>query len=160
MTLGTVTRHEYETPLFHALVSSLHGYCSSLDMVLHVTLTTAITCTSDTQICYTNYWYTNMLHGYTDTLIHWILLHGYSIRYYSMFIPILHRFIGIHALIVPVAWITVYITWLIAKGYSCILIAWLFPVTDSDIPVIGHVSCWYTMCGTKCHVDPSHGGRL
>ena len=24
---------------------------------------------------------------------------------------------------------------------------WLFPVIDMDIPVTGHVSCWYAMCG-------------
>ena len=31
---------------------------------------------------------------------------------------------------------------------------------DMDIPVTGHDCCWYAMCGTKCHVDPSHGGHL
>ena len=31
------------------------------------------------------------------------------------------------------------------------------PVTDIDIPVTGHMSYWYAMFGTKCHVDPSHG---
>ena len=41
-------------------------------------------------------------HWYTDTLIYWILLHGYFVRYYSMFIPLLHRFTGIHALIVSI----------------------------------------------------------
>jgi len=114
MTLGTVTRYEYETPLFHALVSSLHEYCSSLDMVLHVTLTTVITGTSDTQICYKDYCYTNMLHGYAN------MLHGYIntldtvTRIFCTLLfhvyTSLHRFTGIHTLIVPVAWITVYIT--------------------------------------------------
>jgi len=33
----------------------------------------------------------------------------------------------------------------------------LFLVTDIDILVTGHEYCWYAMCGTKCHVDPSHG---
>ena len=44
--------------------------------------------------------------------------------------------------------------------YSCIPVTWLFPVTDIDIPVTGHVSCWNAMCGTKCHVDPSHRSYL
>ena len=52
------------------------------------------------------YWYTRhyycmfLNHWYTDTLLHWILLHGYSVRYRSMFIPLLNRFTGIHVLIV------------------------------------------------------------
>jgi len=41
-------------------------------------------------------------HWYTETLLHWISLHGYSVRYYSMFIPLLHRFPGKHALIVSI----------------------------------------------------------
>ena len=66
------------------LVSSLHGHCSSLDMVLHVTLTTVITCMSDTQIWYRDYCYTNMLHVYTDRI------HGYSLVYmHCLFIYIL-----------------------------------------------------------------------
>jgi len=45
-------------------------------------------------------------------------------------------------------------------GYSCIPVTRLYSGTDSDIPVTGYVSCWYAICGTKCHVDPSHGGHL
>ena len=28
----------------------------------------------------------------------------------------------------------------------CIHVIWLFPVTDMDIPVTGHESCWYAIC--------------
>ena len=51
-------------------------------MLLHVTLTIAITCISDTQICYMDYCYTNMLHGYTN------MLHGYT--------DMIHRYTDIH----------------------------------------------------------------
>jgi len=44
---------------------------------------------------------------------------------------------------------------LLLHGYSCIYVTWLFLV-----PVIGHECCWYALCGTKCHVDLSHGGHL
>jgi len=53
-TLGHYTViHECETPLLRARVSSLHGYCSSLDMILHLPLL-----------------------GYTD-ILHGLLLHIY-----------------------------------------------------------------------------------
>jgi len=39
-----------------------HRYRTSQDMVLQDTRTTVITCTSATQICYTDYGYTSMLH--------------------------------------------------------------------------------------------------
>ena len=44
---------------------------------------------------------------------------------------------------------------LLLHVYSCIPVAWLFPITA--ILVTGYMSCWYVMCGTKCHVEPSHG---
>ena len=47
----------------HTLVSTLHECCSSMDMVLDDTLTTVMTCTSDTQIYYTDYCYTYMSTG-------------------------------------------------------------------------------------------------
>ena len=56
-----------------------------------------------------------------------------------------------------VIWITVHITCIIVSCYPCIPIIWLLPVTDLDLSVTGHESYWYAMCGTKCHVDPSHG---
>ena len=32
--------------------------------------------------------------------------------------------------------------------YYRIPVIWLLPVIDMDIPVTGHVSCWYAICGT------------
>jgi len=49
---------------------------------------------------------------------------------------------------------------LLEQVYSDIPVTWLCPVMDIGIPVTGHECCWYVMCGTKCHVDPSHGGHL
>jgi len=46
-----------------------------------------------------------------------------------------------------VIWITVHITCIIVLCYPCIPVIWLFPVTAIDIPVPGHMSCWYAMCG-------------
>ena len=101
-------------------------------MVLHVSLTTVITCTSDTQICYTDYCYTYMLHGYTD------MIHGYTDIHWYTFIDYLYIF-------------------LLHEFPSCHPVTWLFPVTSIDILVTGHECFWYAMCGTKCHVDLSHG---
>ena len=60
-------------------------------MVLHVILTTVITCNSDTQICYTDYYYTTMLHRYTDTRIftgiHALIIYIYSCSMY--FLPVI-----------------------------------------------------------------------
>jgi len=64
-----------------------------MDMVLYYLLTTVITCTSDTPICYTDYCYTYMFHWYTDIPIHGVShfilllssLHGCSIHSYLMF---------------------------------------------------------------------------
>ena len=90
--------------------------------ILHVTLTTVITYTSDTQICYTDDCYTNMLHGYMD------MIYGYTdIPWYTcidcLYIFLLHIF--------P----------------SCHPVTWLFPVTSIDILVIdilitGYECCW------------------
>ena len=62
-------------------------------MILHVTLTTVIMCTSDTQICYMDYCYTNMLHGYTDMIhgdtdIHWYTCIDY-IYVFLYFLPVI-----------------------------------------------------------------------
>jgi len=160
-------------------------------MVLHYTLTTMITCTSDTQICYTDYCYTYMFHWYTDIPIHRLphvilvlsSLHGYSVHSYFMFLH--HCYIDspvyMHWLdhgFIPVTRIMDYI---ITHGYSCILViliivyvTWIivtwvvrlvFPLHDY-FPFwywysrTEYMSCWYAMCGTKCHVDSSHGGHL
>ena len=43
-------------------------------------------------------------------------------------------------------WIPVHTTCIIVPCYR-IHVIWLFPVTDMDIPVTGHESCWYAICG-------------
>ena len=89
LSLDMNARHRYVMHWYH----QLHGYCSSLDMVLYYTLTTVSTCTSDTQIWYTAYCYTYMFHWYTDIPIyglpHFIgllsSLHECSVHSYVMF---------------------------------------------------------------------------
>ena len=117
----------------------LHGYFSTLDTVFHI------------NTCYTGHsHFISMYHCHTNTVcmpamivfvfpLHWTLfmLHGLLLHEYSC---------------IPVTWlfsvtdIDIYCYW-----------TWMHPVTDIDILIIGHVTCWYAMCGTKCHVDPSHG---
>ena len=56
-------------------------------MVLHITLTTVITCTSDTQIYFMDYCYTNMLHGYMDMIHEYTNIHWYTcIDYLCIFL--------------------------------------------------------------------------
>jgi len=117
-------------------------------------------------------------HCYTDTLLHWILLHGYSVHYYFLFmshwhtdtlihgIPSLHILLSslhgcsVHSYIMftyhcytCMSYFYILVIW-ITVHIACIFsipVAWLFFVTD--IPVTGYVSYWYVMCETKCHVD-------
>ena len=142
--------HYYTMSLvLSGLVSSLHGHCSSLDMVLHV------------------HW---------TLLLHVLLIHGYATPSYlcnivtlilctqlcHVYTPLLHIFIGMHALIV------IFLSCespfllhgLLLRVYSCNAITWLFPVTYIDILITVHECGWYTMCGTKCHVDLSHEVHL
>jgi len=170
----TITVTWIATPLFHVLVSPSHGHSHTLNTICHVS-------THYTRYCYFmlfhvhvsllhRYWdsrhYCCMFvnHWYTDTLLHWIPLHGYSLHSYFMFLH--HCYIDLP---IYMHWLSLYVLLrgslfisheLLLHGYSCIPVTWLFPVTDIDIPVTGHISCWYTMCETKCHVDPSHGGHL
>ena len=55
-----------------------------------------------------------------------------------------------------VLWITVYITCIVVPC-SRIHIVWLLPVTDMDIPVTGHESCWYAICGKPTSIVPVPG---
>ena len=84
-------------------------------------------------------------------------------RYYNFIcISLLRRFTCMHALIVPLFQLhglLFILHRLLLHGCSCILVIWRFFVTDIDIPITGHVRCWYVMCETKCHVDLSHRGR-
>jgi len=115
-------------------------------------------------------------------LFHVLLIHGYAtpleivISYsriiamwilctqlFHVLISLLHRFTGIHALVVSVFLLhgSLFILHeLLLHGYSCIPVTWLFFFTDIDIPITGHVKYWYAMCETKCHVDPAMGPPL
>jgi len=107
-----------------------------------------------------------MLYWYMNTpviIISWIL----RTHFCHVYAPRLHIFTGIHALLVIflLCVSTFLLHGLLLHVYSCHPVTWLFPVTSIDILVIdilvtGHEYCWYTMCGTKCHVDLSHGGHL
>ena len=125
---------------------SLPEHSSKLDIIFYVNTHYTRYCYSMYKYhCYTytitrHYYCMFMNHWYTDTLLHRIALHGYSIRYYSMFISLF----GMYALIVSVFLLreSLFILHeILLHGYSCILITRLFPVTDIDIPVTGHVSC-------------------
>ena len=75
------------------------------------------------------------------------ILYAPILLFYSYLL--LHRFTRMHAMIVfvfPLYWTLFMLYGLLLHEYSCILVTWLFPVTDTDIPVTGHVSCWYAMC--------------
>jgi len=127
------------------------------------------------------YWYYYfhhqiLLHGHHLCLLHVPLIHGYTnsldiiivtwmlcTQLYHVHISLLHVFTGIHAFIIFIflsCGSLFILHGLLLHVYYCILVTWLFPVTDIDISAIGHECCWYMMCGTKCHVDPSHGGHL
>ena len=95
-----------------------------------------------------------MFHWYTDRpmhrLPHFILLlplcHVYIslLHMHVMFpYPYYTRIYGFSILFI---WILVHITCLIVPCYR-IHILWLFPVTNMDMPVTGHESCWYAICG-------------
>ena len=77
---------------------------------------------------------------------------------YHAHTSLLYRFTSIHVLIISV--FMLHGSLYILHGYSCILITWLFFITDIDILVTGHECCWYAMCETKCHVNLNHGGHL
>ena len=140
--------------------------------------------------CYTEHChFMNMYHHYTNTVtmtllffVHVPLIHGYTIsqdtvisyiciiatwmlctQLYHVHTSLLHRFTDIHVLIVSVFLFhgSLFILHgLLLHGYYYISVTWLFPVTDIDIPVTGHMSWLYAMYETKCHMDLSHGGYL
>ena len=123
----------------------------------------------DTRHCY----FMSLYDHYTDTVVPWTW-------YYMLHWPLLLHVLVIH----------IYVIWIIATricytdtihGYtdihrytcidylyifllhvfpSCYPVTWLFPVTSIDILFTRYECCWYAMCGTKCHVDLSHGGHL
>jgi len=128
----------YWTPLLHAPVLLLHEHSITLDIVFYIN-------TYYTRYCYFMYKYhiTQILVHRTLLLhIHEPLIHGYTITLdtvtqilctlFCMFLSLLHDS--------PVCmhWLSLYFLLrgslvisheLLLHGYSCILIAWLFPVT-------------------------------
>jgi len=108
----------------------------------------------------------SLIYGYTillDTVISYIYIIAtwiLCIQLYHVHTSLLHRFTGIQALIVFVFLLhrSLFMSHgLLLHEYSCILVTWLFPVSNIDISVTGHMRCWYAMCETKWHVDLSHG---
>ena len=110
--------HGYSTPLFHVLVSLLHGHCypmcsyhrytNTLVLWIMVTLNAIIT-----YICITDY--IDTLHLYF-----WYLYHRYMSILHCYYMYLSHGFTCVHALFVSVfllQWITVLITWIFL--YSC-----------------------------------------
>ena len=120
----TVTRSQF----LHVLVLALHEYSRTRD--------TVITC------AYLWYWIL-LVHVLVD------LLHYASIwLFYSYLLS--HRFTFMHAMLVFVfslSWTLFILYGLLLHEYSCILVTWLFSVTDIDILVTRHVSYWYAICG-------------
>ena len=72
-------------------------------------------------------------------------LHGYSLHRHHCYIYSPHECACMYCLYLLV--ITVHIIYIIVPCYSSMHVIWLFPVTDMDIPVTGHESCWYAICG-------------
>jgi len=106
----------------------------------------------DTDHCY----YMYMLHQYYDTSHSYFVfmshryihapLHGYSLHRQHCYICSPHKYTCMCCCYLLVIWITVHTTCLIVPCYRIHVIC-LFPVTDMDIPVTGHESCWYAICG-------------
>ena len=61
-----------------------------------------------------------------------------------------------YAFSITVIWIPVHSTCTIVPCYR-IHVIWSFPVNDTDIPVTGHASCWYAICGKPTSIVPVPG---
>ena len=76
--------------------------------------------------------------------VHTSLLHLLTVRVYMHVLLLSSRhhcpYYMYYCFILP------YSCYMIVSCY-CIHVIWLFPVTDMDIPVTGHESCWYAICG-------------
>ena len=118
----TMTRHTISS----YSCAPLHGMSS-----VHIIII-SVTWMFGTQFC----------HVYTS-LFHLTLV-------YHVHDSLWYKFTGIHALLVYI-----FLSYkspcilhvLLLHVSSCILVIWLFPVTDIDIPVTGHESWWYAICG-------------
>jgi len=145
----------------------IHGYWYT-DTIIACSWITATRIRYYTGYCYTNPLYTIISYSYpTSTQIH-------QFTEYRHFIYCSHRYMDarytvisyLHITVTHACIVSIFLSYgslfilhvLLLHVYSCIPVAWLFSVTD--IPVTRYVSFWYAMCGTKCHVDPSHGSHL
>ena len=73
--------------------------------------------------------------------------HGYcKFTRHSIIVDTDHCYTCMYGYFILVIWILVHITCIIVPCYR-IHVIWLFPITDMDIPVTGHESCWYAICG-------------
>ena len=83
--------------------------------------------------------------------LYWTLfmLHGFSAY---------HCYKCMYGFSILVIWILVHITCIIVPCYR-IHVIWLFPVTDMNIPVTGHESYWYAICGIPHLLFPLYCSR-
>ena len=144
--------HGYVIPLFHVLVSPSHRHSNTLNTICHVN-------NHYTRYRYFmlfhihvsllhRYWdsrhYYRMFvnHWYTDTLLHWILLHGYSVHSYFMFLH--HCYIDSP---VYMHWLTMYSCYMDHGLYYCYMDIPMFSLQDCHpllIWIFLYVYCYWT----------------
>ena len=129
--------HRYSTPLFHELISQLHGHCSSIDKY----------------------------HWYTDTLVHWTLLFHLFVLQITLrcYTCTSGTCITIAQVLYTIITCTcrmdslVYMLWLfmysccngllfLLHDYACIPVTWLYPV------ILIWYSCYWTYELLMCDV--------
>ena len=103
-----------------------------------------------------------LIHGYANSLDTIIIVtcsvHSISCSYITF--TCIHWYTCMYCFYILVIWITVHSTSIIVACiflYSCYMIVSRFFI---DILVTENECYWYAMCGTKYHVDLSHGGHL
>jgi len=117
---------------------------------------------TDTPTLLWSYCYTDILYTISGTRIHQFTRYHHFIYWYHRYMDARYTVMScLHITVAHACMVSLFLSYgslFILHVYSCLPVAWLFPVID--IPVTGYMSCWYAMCGTKCHVDLSHGGHL
>ena len=140
LSLDMTAGHRHFMHWYHPYTDTV----SSLDMILHYTLTTVITCTL-TEILpgLLLHIYVPLVHGYTNArttafqIIVIIVTGSLGMSQLHMHVWFLY---SCH--MDPRAYYMYYCSML--SPYSCYMI---ISRSDIDIPVTGHMSCWYAMCG-------------
>ena len=117
-----------------------------------------------------HYYYMFVNHWYTETLLHWIPLHGYSVHSYFMFLhhcyidtPVYMHWLSMYACYMDhglyyCSWIFLYsrynMTYCYMSNPFCILVTWLFPVLISTFPLL---NTWVVdMRYMESHIYCSH----